>query len=467
LQTVALSNELQGSAAGRRPWRWARLDARKVRGGLSAAEVRALRAGGVKLVALDGAPADLAAWAADVRRWGFQPAVALAARAWSEVVWRRLAGAVPVTAVVLRDGPAPGDDFAGLRDHVARLRVAGLSVALPGWPLCQTGGWGGDLALASEAGSATDRRCVACALQPSCRGPASLRDPVRPLPCAISNQFDLVPDAGGEIVVERGGRRERWRVDGQGVPRSTVDAALQRGQLYLDVSQKARLDDFAEDLQLCVPAAGVWRPLEHAPFADEEAVLRADLAALRGVIVDVGAGPLRYVEELAPAMAEGSVRYVAVEPERAALDRLRQKLPGVVACQGTGEALPLRDKSADAVLFLRSWNHLRDVAAALREAARVCKPGGVLIAVDNVAFGLLRTPDQLARARAVPLHATPYEHYRNDCAADAVAALERCVPDAFAVESHDDVAPGRSNQWRVRARRRTAGGQVELSAPLP
>jgi hypothetical protein len=43
------------------------------------------------------------------------------------------------------------------------------------------------------------------------------------------------------------------------------------------------------------------------------------LRQLRGTVVDVGAGPIRYVQELQAAMQAGTLRYIAVEPDLAAL----------------------------------------------------------------------------------------------------------------------------------------------------
>jgi ubiquinone/menaquinone biosynthesis C-methylase UbiE len=112
--------------------------------------------------------------------------------------------------------------------------------------------------------------------------------------------------------------------------------------------------------------------------------------------------------------------------------------------------------SVDAVWMLRSFNHLRDPALALAEAARVLRPGGMLLVVDNVAFGLLRTPSQLAQARAIPLRATPFEHLRNASAHDALAVLADLSGAPFEVVEVREVTPATANQWLVRATRTLA-----------
>ncbi len=71
---------------------------------------------------------------------------------------------------------------------------------------------------------------------------------------------------------------------------------------------------------------------------------------------------------------------IAVEPDDRMLEVLTRNLPSVTALSGTGEAIPLPDSSADAVLASSSW-HWMDPVKALGEAERVLKSGGILGAV--------------------------------------------------------------------------------------
>ena len=80
-------------------------------------------------------------------------------------------------------------------------------------------------------------------------------------------------------------------------------------------------------------------------------------------------------------------RAFGIEPD---LARAREAQSIAPAAVGVGEHLPLADSAVDAAMMLRSFNHLRDPKRAIAEAARVVKPGGRLIAVDNVVFGLCR-----------------------------------------------------------------------------
>ena len=54
---------------------------------------------------------------------------------------------------------------------------------------------------------------------------------------------------------------------------------------------------------------------------------------------------------------------------------------------GSGEALPHPDRSIDVVVFSNSLHHMADMDGALREAARVLVPGGLIYVMEPVAAG--------------------------------------------------------------------------------
>lgn len=92
-------------------------------------------------------------------------------------------------------------------------------------------------------------------------------------------------------------------------------------------------------------------------------------------MVDVGAGTGR----VSVGLAGAGLRVVAVEPSVAMLGVLRGKGHGVLAVAGEGGRLPLRAASADAVVVARLLYLVPDWRGLLREAARVLRPGGVLL----------------------------------------------------------------------------------------
>ena len=73
---------------------------------------------------------------------------------------------------------------------------------------------------------------------------------------------------------------------------------------------------------------------------------------------------------------------VAVEPVEAMRAQLTTALPGVVAHDGTAEALPLPDASVDVITVAQAF-HWFDPEPALAEMARVLRPGGGLGLVWN------------------------------------------------------------------------------------
>jgi SAM-dependent methyltransferase len=91
------------------------------------------------------------------------------------------------------------------------------------------------------------------------------------------------------------------------------------------------------------------------------------------VVVDLAAG----TGLLTRAIAGKARHVIAVEPDDRMRSVLRSRSPGVEALVGRGEAIPLPDASADAVLVSSAW-HWMDPALAVPEIARVLRDGGRL-----------------------------------------------------------------------------------------
>ncbi|WP_029144556.1 class I SAM-dependent methyltransferase [Microbacterium luticocti] len=96
-------------------------------------------------------------------------------------------------------------------------------------------------------------------------------------------------------------------------------------------------------------------------------------------VADVGAG----TGKLTRALVAADVEVVAIDPDEAMLEQLRDSVPGVPTFVGTGERLPLPDGALDAVVFGQAW-HWVDPIAASAEVGRVLRPGGALGLVWNI-----------------------------------------------------------------------------------
>ena len=117
--------------------------------------------------------------------------------------------------------------------------------------------------------------------------------------------------------------------------------------------------------------------LEHRGAADIRSRL---LAGLQGSVVEVGAGTGTNLAHYPAAVT----RVLAVEPEahlRALAERAAASAPAPVPVEvvdGVAERLPLANASVDAAVTSLVLCSVADQAVALREVARVLRPGGEL-----------------------------------------------------------------------------------------
>src|SRR5689334_9948000 len=70
-------------------------------------------------------------------------------------------------------------------------------------------------------------------------------------------------------------------------------------------------------------------------------------------VVDLAAGTGKLAKAL---LARARARVIAVEPSSRMLARLREVAPGALAVEGTAEAIPLPDASADAVTVAQAFH---------------------------------------------------------------------------------------------------------------
>ena len=124
-------------------------------------------------------------------------------------------------------------------------------------------------------------------------------------------------------------------------------------------------------------------------------------------VIDVGCGD----GSLVRLMAERGADVLGIEcsPRQLARARTRPNLASAEIVEGIAQKLPVASSSADAVVFFNSLHHIPvpDMAAALAEAARALKPGGLVYISEPLPegpfFGVCRPIDDETIVRAAAL----------------------------------------------------------------
>jgi MoaA/NifB/PqqE/SkfB family radical SAM enzyme/SAM-dependent methyltransferase len=273
--------------------------------------------------------------------------------------------------------------------------------------------------------------------------------------CPLREDGTTPWDRGRHLFVRNGARIGRFRTDTRDFSDAEIEAIKHHaGQIYVDISRKTAPDDFAADLvklersALCGPCperdrcTGLYEPANENVFDRDDARVRAMLAALEGDVLDVGCGDAPYLDVL---QANARIRYVGIDPDAARIAGLHARFPAAELHVATAESFST-ERRFHHILILRSWNHLRDPETTVAQLMALLRPGGSLLVVDNVAFGLARTPEQTGRGQSSPAR---FEHYRNDAAAQAQRRLSAL---ALTLIEQREVTPNSANQWFLRYR---------------
>jgi ubiquinone/menaquinone biosynthesis C-methylase UbiE len=139
------------------------------------------------------------------------------------------------------------------------------------------------------------------------------------------------------------------------------------------------------------------RALDLPAQAVEAALLALLPAGPLGRVLDIGTGTGRLLELLAPRC--DSALGVDASRDMLALARTRLGRAGLSHCAvrlADMYRLPLADASVDLALIQMVLHYAEDPAAAVAEAARVLRPGGLLVIVDLAAHGQAASAARLA-----------------------------------------------------------------------
>jgi SAM-dependent methyltransferase len=134
------------------------------------------------------------------------------------------------------------------------------------------------------------------------------------------------------------------------------------------------------------PAAADYATFDyHAKGHDLAPMLEAGQLDGTERVLDIGSGPGHTALLFATAARE----VVATDPTPAMLDQgkklARERgLENLSFEQTAAESLPFPDDSFDRVTSRQSAHHYRDLPAALREVARVLRPGGRFVLIDTI-----------------------------------------------------------------------------------
>lgn len=362
----------------------------------------------------------------------------------------------------------------------ARKEHPHMEIAVDGFPLCLIDGYEelesglreDGFFIMSEAfqpnwypvddrNRAFAEECRSCSLRRRCRGvfkqylkhrgAEELRPVSRPAPnsfnfapasepesldldaCPVLSGNRPPPDPIRGIMVEAGpGEVTRHVTTTRDFSDETVGEVVRNlEQVYLDRSEHAELADFARELQKLTPAAaceacpqrplcgGVWRPGPDASFRRAREILSGLLSGLRGRVLEVGCGRNPDISAFQPELREGRLEYLGIDPQAPAGEP--EQATGVRYIATTLEDFQWTGPGFDAVVALRSLNHLHSFPAGLAKMAGLTADGGRLVLAEDVVFATVRSRQKL---RQIESRADlPFQHRANPFPSEVIPML--------------------------------------------
>lgn len=162
------------------------------------------------------------------------------------------------------------------------------------------------------------------------------------------------------------------------------------------------------------------------PLIDDELTLLADLVPLAGQdIIELGCGAAALARALLDRHPDSRVTALEVD-ERQHAKNLAAPQAGLQFVAGGAEAIAFEESSFDLALMLKSLHHVPVPALALREVARVLRPGGHLYVSEPVYEGELNEVIRL---------------FHDECVVRAAA--QAALDDALRTDAWEQVAQRR------------------------
>jgi len=172
------------------------------------------------------------------------------------------------------------------------------------------------------------------------------------------------------------GARRLWQLVREQVGATPAAAHDQRRLQAAIADRRAKSQEFFNS------SAGQWDRVRDELFGDRfHLAALAALADADAVVADLGCGTGQVSAAIAPFVG----RVIAVDGSGAMLQAAKRRLQAfdnVELRRGDLESLPIDDAGVDVATLMLVLHHVPEPVHALREVARILKPGGKAIVVD-------------------------------------------------------------------------------------
>jgi protein-L-isoaspartate O-methyltransferase len=245
-----------------------------------------------------------------------------------------------------------------------------------------------------------------------------------------------------------------------------TDAEIRRvvhdkGQLYLDRSQKLQIEDLGQDtVQLVVSnecrecdafemCCLVYEKAKESFFEMDEAWVRSWLGQVRGRVLDVGTGSGYYYSAVTELIHKGEITIQAIEPEEKYWARLSEMGLKVIAHRL--EEAQIEPASYDYVVAIRSINHIADINAGLEKMVKAMRANGTMLLIESLPLPLVRS--RKASQRCHEMATGGFQHFHNNDLHEVLNILQKTdVEPVFMREVSLDTC----DQWILVCKKRFA-----------